>query len=149
MTVTLEAIEQKQDELSQMIEKFKKQGALFVIPNASINLCYGERYAGIILNDEGDPDYHLILLPGEAESIKWEDAKQWAADRDGKLPTRREQSLLFANLKGEFKEAAYWSGQRHEDERYAWYQNFDYGHQGCLHTYFELRARAVRRLTIQ
>ena len=148
MTVTLEAIEQKQDELSQMIEKFKKQGALFVIPNASINLCYGERYAGIILNDEGDPDYHLILLPGEAESIKWEDAKQWAADRDGKLPTRREQSLLFANLKGEFKEAAYWSGQRHEDERYAWYQLFSNGLQGYYGTNYEVRARAVRRSPI-
>lgn len=108
----------------------------------------GERYAGIILNDEGDPDYHLILLPEEAESIKWDDAKQWAADRNGELPTRREQSLLFANLKGEFKEASYWSGQHHEDERYAWYQDFRYGYQGYLDTAAKLRARAVRRVPV-
>ena len=37
MTVTLEAIEQKQDELAKMIEKLKNQGTLFAIPNSSIN----------------------------------------------------------------------------------------------------------------
>ena len=148
MTVTLEAIEKKQSELSKMIESFKSQGAPFVIPGTTIALRYGERYAGIILDGEGDPGYHLVLLPGEAESIQWEDAKKWGAERDGELPTRREQSLLFANLKGEFKETAYWSGQHHEDERYAWYQHFINGTQSCSHANAELRARAVRRLAI-
>lgn len=148
MTLTLAAIEEKQSELAQMIERFKSQSMPFVIPSATINLRHGERYAGIMLDDEGNPDYHLVLLPGEAEAIQWEDAKKWAADRDGELPTRREQPLLFANLKGEFKEAAYWSGQRYEDERYAWYQLFFNGNQYYNFTSTELRARAVRRLAI-
>jgi len=148
MTLTLAAIEEKQSELAQMIEHFKSQRMPFIIPNATINLRHGERYAGIILDDEGNPDHHLILLPGEAEAIQWEDAKKWAADHDGELPTRREQAVLFANLKGEFKEAAYWSGQRYKDERYAWYQYFDDGYQTFNDTYGELRARAVRRLAI-
>lgn len=149
MTLTLAAIEEKQSELAQMIERFKSQGASFVIPGVVIALKYGERYAGIILDDEGNPDYHLILLPGEAEAIQWEGAMKWAEDRDGELPTRLEQSLLFANLKSEFKEAAYWSGQRLEDERYAWSQTFSNGNQYCDITTGKLRARAVRRLTIQ
>ncbi|MDE2097802.1 MAG: DUF1566 domain-containing protein [Patescibacteria group bacterium] len=103
----------------------------------------------MILDEEGDPDYHLVLLPGEAEAIKWEEAKKWAADRDGELPTRREQSLLVANLKGEFKNEWYWSGERHEDERYAWYQRFSVGNQLYYGTNIKLRARAVRRLTIR
>ena len=148
MTVTLEAIEKRQDELAQMIEKLKAQETPYAIPSALIDLRHGERYAGIILDGEGDPGYHLVLLPGEAESIQWEDAKKWAAERDGELPTRREQSLLFANLKGEFKETAYWSGQHHEDERYAWSQGFINGSQLCYGTDFKLRARAVRRLAI-
>ncbi|OYV43800.1 MAG: hypothetical protein B7X10_06310 [Burkholderiales bacterium 21-58-4] len=148
MTVTLAAIEEKQSELAKMIERFKSQGASFVIPGSTITLKYGERYAGIILDDEGDPDYHLILLPGEAESIQWEDATKWAADLKGELPTRREQSLLFANLKGEFKNEWCWSGERREDERYAWYQLFTNGYQYCSDTHSELRARAGRRLAI-
>ena len=31
----------------------------------------GEQYAGIILGKNGDPDHHLILLPGEADSVNW------------------------------------------------------------------------------
>lgn len=29
------------------------------------------------------------------------------------LPDRRKQFLLYANLKGQFKEARYWSGEQH------------------------------------
>ena len=29
----------------------------------------GELYAGLILGKNGETDHHLILLPGEAESI--------------------------------------------------------------------------------
>ena len=27
----------------------------------------GEKYAGILLGKDGEPDLHIILLPGEAE----------------------------------------------------------------------------------
>jgi hypothetical protein len=110
----------------------------------------GELYAGIILGKDGQPDHHLILLPGEAESVNWKAAKEFATKAGGELPTRREQSLLYANLKEHFQERAYWSGeQRAADSDYAWHQHFGYGCQGSSHKGLQLRARAVRRLEIQ
>ncbi|AIP63653.1 DUF1566 domain-containing protein [Burkholderia thailandensis] len=100
----------------------------------------------MILDDDGTINHYVILLPGEAESVNWTDAKAWAADRDGELPTRREQSLLFANLKSEFESAWYWSCEVHETESgWAWCQSFDYGLQYDHDQYDRLRARAVRR----
>ena len=72
-----------------------------------------EHYAGIILGKDGEPDHHLILLAGEAESVNWAQAKDFAAKAGGELPTRREQSLLFANLKEQFQPRWYWSGEQH------------------------------------
>lgn len=107
----------------------------------------GEHYAGIILGKDGKPDYHLILLPGEVESITWTKAKEWAEKSGGELPNRREQALLYANLKDQFKPAWYWSGEhRAPDSIYAWFQLFDYGNQYDGLKSAELRARAVRRL---
>ncbi|MGO4308240.1 hypothetical protein, partial [Cupriavidus sp. RAF12] len=74
----------------------------------------GELYAGLILGKDGEPGYHLILLPGEMEDKKWEQAKEWASSVGGELPTRREQSLLYANLGEEFKHEWYWSGTQSE-----------------------------------
>ena len=110
----------------------------------------GEQYAGIILGKDGAPDHHLILLPGEAEDVNWEDAHEFSSKAGGELPTRREQSLLYSNLKEEFEESAYWSGeQRSGVSTYAWFQIFDSGYQGYGHEDSPLRARAVRRSVIQ
>lgn len=110
------------------------------------NLREGEVYAGLILGEDGAPDHHLFLLPGEAENVTFKAAQTWAKKAGGDLPTRREQSLLFANCKGEFKRSWYWSGEVNESNTsYAWYQNFLNGYQGSYHLYSELRARAVRR----
>jgi len=109
----------------------------------------GELYAGIILCKNGEPDHHLILLPGEAESVNWEDAKKFAVKAGGELPTLREQSLLYANLKEEFQERYYWSCESHAtDSDYAWFQYFGYGNQDHFNIYSTFRARAVRRLVI-
>jgi len=109
----------------------------------------GELYAGIVLGKEGEPDHHLILLPGEAESINWEGAKKFAAKVGGELPTCREQSLLFANLKEEFQGSYYWSGEQYASySDSAWFQNFLNGLQDGYHKDYTLRARAVRRLVI-
>lgn len=112
------------------------------------NLKKGESYAGLILGKNGEPDYHLVLLPGDAQDVTWDQAKAFAKKAGGELPTRREQSLLFANLKEEFKGTWYWSGEAHSDARYAWGQSFFNGHQFHDHTSFQLRARAVRRLIL-
>ena len=113
------------------------------------NLKPGEEYAGLILGKDGKPDHHLILLPGEAETVTWPQAKEWAKKAGGELPTRREQALLFANLKEQFKTVWYWSCEQHaSDSDCAWFQYFDDGGQHYDFTDYELRARAVRRLEI-
>jgi hypothetical protein len=152
MTITLEAIEAEQTKLADMIAAFKTQAEAktkFVFPETEIWLYPGEEYAGRIIGKDGDPGYHLVLLPGDAEDIKWKDAIAWAKDQGGELPTRREQSLLFANLQEHFKGAWYWSAQEYEpNTESAWFQFFTYGGQSTNHKDGELRARAVRRLPI-
>ena len=109
----------------------------------------GETYAGLLLGEEGQPDQHIFMLLGEAENVTWEQAKEWAEKAGGSLPTRREQSLLLTNAKGQFKSAWYWSGEEYQDnENYAWYQYVGYGYQCYDHKGSKLRARAVRRLPI-
>ncbi|EMN5130212.1 DUF1566 domain-containing protein [Burkholderia contaminans] len=103
----------------------------------------------MVLGKNGEPDYRLILLPGEVEGVDWKSAQEWAEKCGGFLPTRREQSILFGNLKEKFKEAVYWSGERHESNSgWAWSQNFGYGDQYDDGQSRRFRARAVRRLSI-
>ena len=110
------------------------------------NLKTGELYAGLILGKNGSKDYHLILLPGQVRSVTWSDATKWAKTIGGELPTRSEQSLLFANLKDQFELRWYWSGETlASDSWYAWLQDFYYGLQNGYHKHDKFRARAVRR----
>ena len=150
-TVTLEKIEAKQNELEQLIAKFKAEAkTTFGLPEFEIELAHGEHYAGIILGKNGEPSHHVILLPGEAESVNWKDAKAFAEKAGGELPTRREQSLLYANPKEEFSNNWYWSGEEHASASgCAWGQVFLNGTQGYYGKGSNLRARAVRRLEIQ
>jgi len=150
MTVTLQAIEAKHAEVAAMIATYKdQQPTSYRMPEAMIELARGEDYAGIVLDDEGNPSHHVILLPGEIEGADWEAANAWAEQQGGDLPTRREQALLYANCKAKFQPRAYWSVEEHEsDSGYAWYQTFGYGLQYGYHESFGLRARAVRRLVI-
>jgi hypothetical protein len=113
------------------------------------NLKQDEVYAGLVLGVDGQPDHHLILLPGEVSSVTWEEAKKFAAKAGGELPTRREQALLFANLKREFKPDWYWSSTQHAaTDAFAWLQFFGSGGQYYGYESARLRARAVRRFAI-
>ncbi|MGV7210461.1 DUF1566 domain-containing protein [Oxalobacteraceae bacterium A2-2] len=107
----------------------------------------GELYAGLLLGMGTQPNQHIFLLPGSAgKKLTWHEAKEWAAKAGGELPTRREQSLLFANLQEAFQPAWYWSGEQHETfPEHAWGHNFLNGLQGGDHVYSIARARAVRR----
>ena len=152
MTITLESIKAEQSKLGEMIAVFERQIASteHVIAGVTIKLAPGERYAGIVIGNGTEPDYHLILLPGDEEDVTWAAAREWAEGRGGILPTRREQSLLIANLKSEFEGAYYWSGEQHESNSgWAWCQGFSVGHQRSSGKNDELRARAVRRLILQ
>lgn len=113
------------------------------------NLKSGEEYAGILLGKNGEKDYHLILLPGEAENVTWKQAGEWAKKAGGVLPNRREQRVLYANAKEHFKEVWYWSSERHVSQSdCAWGQSFDYGGQLFTSTRNHYRARAVRRVPL-
>ena len=149
--ITLEVIEEKQAEISTLISAFKKQSQQveYVFPETQITLAPGEHYAGLILGKDGESSYHLILLPGEQEEINWTDALAWAKEQGGELPNRREQALLYANLKEEFKEAWYWSNTQHASISIcAWCQHFINGGQDYWYKTNERRARAVRRLSV-
>lgn len=112
-------------------------------------LAKGEHLAGIIL-EKGAPAHWLILLHGEAENVTWAQAKAFASKAGGDLPTRKEQSLLFANAAEHFQQRWYWSGEQPAgDEGYAWCQDFSDGYQSWSHVGYHHRARAVRRVPIQ
>lgn len=130
------------------VRKAKKAAAPVTITLPE--LAKGERYAGLILDAKGAPVHHLVLLAGDAENLTWEEAKAWAAKQGGELPSRAEQSLLFANAKDAFKPRWYWSGEQYAgDADYAWHQDFFYGYQYAYYVSYRYRARAVRRVAIQ
>ena len=132
MPVTLEEIKAEQANVAKLIAKFEAQAQsrTMAFPRSSISLAPGEEYAGVILGKEGAPSYHLILLPGDKDDLSWSAAKKWAAEIGGELPTRREQALLFANLKEQLEASWYWSGEQHASgSGYAWFQSFDSGYQ--------------------
>ena len=154
MSTTLAAIQAAQSKLADdharinaMIDEFKKlpRATEYRVDAVTIPLASGERFAGPVLNDDGTLSHYLILLPGEAEEVTWVQAREWAEQQGGELPSRREQSLLFANLKGEFESAWYWSGEEAAMSGWAWHQYFGGGYQGSSPQDYELRARAVRR----
>lgn len=145
-TITLEQIEAAHQATANLIEQFKAQTPKrFTSPAIDIELKAGERYAGLVLKADGAPSHHLILLSGNAEDVTWQAATEWAAKIGGELPTRQEQSLLFANLKSEFLERYHWSCESYSSSS-AWYQYFGYGSQSNYGHYNELCARAVRRV---
>jgi hypothetical protein len=107
----------------------------------------GESYAGLILGKNGEPDYHLVLMPDEAVDVSWPAATEWAAGREGMLPNRRELALLFANQREQFDRVWYWSSEQHETRaQLVWGQNFASGIQTVYGRPFRGHARAVRRL---
>ena len=156
-TITLESIKAEHTRLAEMIAAFEAQSTTaesIHFPELLLELNPGERYAGLIIGKDGEPSYHLVLRPGSAENLTWDKAVEWAAKQGGdyaaSLPTRNEQSLLFANLKDEFEREWYWSSEAHASESgWAWTQDFDNGYQDYYPKGNELRARAVRRLVIE
>ena len=104
-------------------------------------------YAGITVHD--NQPMALVLLPGD-EKKAWTDAKAWAEMNGGELPSRIDQLVLFKNLKSEFKDAWYWSGEQFAGyAASAWGQGFGYGRQDDTRKDDACRCRAVRRVPIQ
>ncbi|WP_419687240.1 DUF1566 domain-containing protein [Burkholderia theae] len=113
-------------------------------------LAEGEIYVGIVANTAGEL-HHVVLLPGDNDDASWQAQMEWAKSIGGDLPTRIEMLFLLENHRDEFERDAYWTRQPDTDPGYsgwAWSQYFYDGGQYCNHQYLELRARAVRRLSI-
>lgn len=116
----------------------------------------GGIYAGAVRGADGDPDHYLILHKDEKDSIQWQPAIDWAKtlEADGhddfELPSRREQAILYGNLKDQFKPEWHWSCETHaSDPSSAWITYFTGGNQGITRKVNDFRARAVRRVVIQ
>jgi hypothetical protein len=152
MSITLESIKAEHNKVAEMIAAFEaKTATAYHFPEATIDLRPGEHYAGIIIGQDGEPSHHVILMAEQpTDELNWKAALDWAKRIGGELPTRREQALLYANCKDQFEAAWYWSSEQHAaNSVFAWYQSFGNGGQLSYDKSAELRARAVRRLTIQ
>lgn len=107
----------------------------------------GGIYAGLTIHD--NQPAALILLPGD-EKMTWSDGVAWAEKKGSALPSRFDQLVLFKNLKKEFQDAWYWSGEQYASgSGCAWGQGFPYGYQFNYHESVTYRVRAVRRSVIQ
>lgn len=117
-------------------------------PNIGDQGLYGI-YAGKARGYNGDPDAVLEVIDEAPSAMTWPEAVKWAESTGGRLPTRKEQALLFANVPELFKQEAYWSGEQFAGaERWAWFQTFSYGDQDTSSKDDQLRVRAVRRLSL-
>jgi hypothetical protein len=148
--VTLEAVQAKQTELAAMIQHLLMSAtktSVHEIEAGTIELQPGERYAGAVLDADGQHLHHLVLMAQRpTDKLKWQAAMDWAARVGGSLPTRQEQSLLFANCKPHLQPEWHWSCEVYEeDASYAWYCLFSYGYITSDHKSVEGSAVAVRR----
>lgn len=118
------------------------------LPATTLELRPGERYAGAVLDADGNVLHHIALLPDRPEGdVNWQAAKAWAASVGGELPSRQEQALLFANCKPHLPRRWCWASEEHaEDASSAWGCYFYDGTQNDLHKSAQLCAVAVRRL---
>ncbi|MDR8027022.1 DUF1566 domain-containing protein [Burkholderia cenocepacia] len=113
-------------------------------------LADGEIYLGGFVDKNGDVT-HTILLPGDNDDATWQEQMDWAKSIGGDLPTRAELAIAYEQHRDLFEKAAYWSNTPDDDPDYAgwaWYQDFYDGGQLNNPQLNELRARAVRRLSI-
>lgn len=110
-------------------------------------LAAGETYVATLIDAAEGKGYHLIILPGDNDSAPWAEQMAWAKSTGGELPTRVEQSLIYAKHKDLFHDEVYWSCTEN-GAGYAWVQSFNDGNQDYDHNDFDYRAVAVRRLPI-
>lgn len=106
--------------------------------------------AGLVMNKDGTPSHWLLLdTEHHASDAAHGDQMEWAKSLGLDLPTRQEQSLLFANAKQFFDDTWYWSNETHTTNAgWAWFQGFSNGTQHFSSEHYTLRARAVRRLPV-
>ena len=151
MPVTIEAIKARPTELAAMIQAFQEQATAVTfieIEETTIELQPGERYAGAVLDEDGDHQFHLVLMAQRPTAkLNWQAAMEWAQSIEGSLPTRQEQALLYANCKPHLEKVWNWSSESYEsDASSAWDCFFGNGHQDLILKSYAGSAVAVRRV---
>ena len=150
--ITFDQIKEAHDNVTKMIATFEANQKIASAYPITLNLPElntGEIYVGAIISADGTKRDHIILLPDTKEEINWQDAMEWAKSIGGDLPNRCESALLFATMKEQFKAEWHWTNEQHADYSvYAWVQGFTNGSQYYDRKSNELRARAVRRLSV-
>lgn len=107
----------------------------------------GGIFAGITLHE--DRPHALVLLAGDDGDMEWPDALEFAAKRDGVLPSRIDMIVLYKNLRDQFKKDWYWTAEEHPVHAdSAFVQDFGSGGQHDDHKDGDCRARAVRRVAL-
>ena len=146
--MNIETIKAKQAELEKLIEQFQAQATVIEIKERTIKLHPGEHYAGAVLDADGNHLHDLVLMPQRhGKHLTWKAALDWAEEVGGALPTRQEQSLIFANCKPHLEGVYHWSCEEYEgNASYAWSCYFDNGNQILDHKGNEVSAVAVRRV---
>lgn len=149
-SITLDVIKAEHAKVAEMIATFEAQAKFessFPVTVTAPNPNPGELWLGVVI--AGKKKEHIYLLPGDNDPASWQEQMDWAKSIGGDLPNRIEQAMLLALMKDQFKEAAYWSKEKHvSDSGCAWYQGFSDGHQDYSNPFSKLRARAVRRSEI-
>lgn len=148
--LTLDAIKAEHAKVAEMIAAFEAQAKIesaFLVSVPAPKPNPGELWLGAVIT--GKKMEHIYLLPGDNDGASWQEQMDWAKSIGGDLPNRVEQAMLYAHMKEQFKEEAYWSNEKHvSDSDYAWFQLFTDGYQTSYIKYDKLRARAVRRSEI-
>jgi len=148
-TITLETIQARQDELAAMIAAFNAAKTTINLPAATIELRPGEHYAGLVLNDDGTPSHHLVLMAARpAQRMPWRQAKDWVLSINGAQPTQHEAVLIRVHCRNHIEQGGYWVNESDRDPDYAWVYYFTTGGQYCIRKSSEAHAVAVRRIPI-
>jgi len=132
----------------------KKQGraAALSLMAMKLELAKGEKWRGIVLDKQGKPSHHLILLPARFKGSGDHAAVlAWAEKIGADLPTKPEGALLYAaNADGAIEKGVYWLKDTYAgDAECAWYQYFLSGNQYDWLKSDKFRGVAVRRVPIR
>jgi hypothetical protein len=145
--ITIEAIEEKQSELGNLIQQFKRQslGANIKINGRTIELQPGERYAGAKLDAQGNHLHDVIVMAARPSGkLNFRATQEWAESVGGDASSPEEFALIKANCADLLTEPWYWTNKPHTDASYAW----DFDSNGDTRIHYKSAAGgalAVRR----
>jgi hypothetical protein len=135
MLITLDQIQAEHTRLGQLIAQLQTPASKLLVLPESASSCAPANATPALCSRRwpGQPS------PGPAARRRRRrelaGRQRLGRRQGGELPTRQEQSLLYANLKAEFQPDWYWSSeQTHSDSSFAWLQYFGRRHSRATTT---------------